>query len=74
MAVSDLPDVRGMKLITGKTLVYEAFLPDKTNDNSCSLVVYQGQPATEKTTSKISLLGSLVNHHLEQPFFDDLRT
>lgn len=50
-----------MKFPAGKTLKYEAFLPDKTNDNSCSLVVYQGQPQMTKTTSKNALIGAMVN-------------
>ena len=60
MAVSDLPDVRSMKLISGQTLVYESLLLDELNGNSCSLVAYQGPTSTEKETTKSELISSMV--------------
>jgi len=74
LAISELTDVCAMKLDTGKTLCYEALLKDEKNDNSCSLIVYQGKQPLSKETTKDELLSDLVGHWIEVPFFDDLRT
>ena len=67
-------DVRITKLEAGKTLWYEEILKDEKNQNSCSMVVYQGQKSEGNESQKGELLVNLIGHYLETPFFDDLRT
>ena len=50
LPVDQLPSPCAVTLKPGKTLCYEALLKDTKNDNSCSMVIYQGPPGTTKET------------------------